>query len=66
MENPRIVRIEPAVSGRRNTRRLDLPRPGRVLDPLPECVTADNPSRYAASLTSHEYLLQRLREIKLI
>ena len=31
-----IVRIEPAVSGRRNTRRLDLPRPGRVLDPLPE------------------------------
>jgi hypothetical protein len=37
-----------------------------ALDPLPECVTPDNPSRYESSLTSHEYLMQRLREIKLI
>jgi hypothetical protein len=37
-----------------------------VLDPVPECVTADNPSRYDESITSHEYLMQRLREIKLI
>ena len=42
------------------------PNPDVVLDPLPECVTPDNPSRYDASLTSHEYLMQRLREIKLI
>ncbi|MBP1473160.1 isopenicillin N synthase family oxygenase [Frateuria sp. MAH-13] len=42
------------------------PNPDVVLDPLPECVTADNPSRYDTSLTSHEYLMQRLREIKLI
>jgi isopenicillin N synthase-like dioxygenase len=42
------------------------PNPDVVLDPLPECVSADNPSRYDASLTSHEYLMQRLREIKLI
>ena len=42
------------------------PNPDVVLDPLPECVTSDNPSRYDTSLTSHEYLMQRLREIKLI
>jgi isopenicillin N synthase-like dioxygenase len=42
------------------------PNPDVVLDPLPECVTPDNPSRYDTSLTSHEYLMQRLREIKLI
>ena len=42
------------------------PNPDVVLEPLPECVTPDNPSRYDTSLTSHEYLMQRLREIKLI
>ena len=42
------------------------PNPDVVLDPLPECVTPENPSRYDTSLTSHEYLMQRLREIKLI
>ena len=42
------------------------PNPDVALDPLPECVTPDNPSRYDNSLTSHEYLMQRLREIKLI
>lgn len=42
------------------------PNPDVVLDPVPECITADNPSRYDHSITSHEYLLQRLREIKLI
>ena len=42
------------------------PNPDVVLDPLPQCVSADNPSRYETSITSHEYLLQRLREIRLI
>jgi isopenicillin N synthase-like dioxygenase len=42
------------------------PNPDVVLDPLPSCVTAENPSRYPTSITSHEYLQQRLREIKLI
>ena len=42
------------------------PNPDVVLDPLDSCITADNPRRYAASISSHEYLLQRLREIKLI
>jgi isopenicillin N synthase-like dioxygenase len=42
------------------------PNPDVVLDPVPECITPDNPSRYSESITSHAYLMQRLREIKLI
>jgi len=42
------------------------PNPDVVLAPLPQCVTPDNPRRYDTSITSHEYLQQRLREIKLI
>ena len=42
------------------------PNPDVDLDVLPACVTADNPKRYASSITAHEYLLERLREIKLI
>jgi len=42
------------------------PNPDVVLDPLPSCVTPENPRRYDTSITSHEYLLERLREIKLI
>ena len=42
------------------------PNPDVVLDPLPSCVTTDNPRRYDTSITSHEYLMERLREIKLV
>jgi isopenicillin N synthase-like dioxygenase len=42
------------------------PNPDVMLDPLDSCITPDNPRRYDTSITSHEYLLQRLREIKLI
>jgi isopenicillin N synthase-like dioxygenase len=42
------------------------PNPDVVLDVLPSCINADNPSRYPEPITAHEYLLQRLREIKLI
>jgi isopenicillin N synthase-like dioxygenase len=42
------------------------PNPDVVLDPLPACVSAENPSRYASSITANEYLMERLREIKLI
>ncbi|HMM66208.1 MAG TPA: 2-oxoglutarate and iron-dependent oxygenase domain-containing protein [Dokdonella sp.] len=42
------------------------PNPDVLLDVLPSCITPDNPSRYPTPITSHEYLLQRLREIKLI
>lgn len=42
------------------------PNPDVVLDPLDSCISADNPGRYDTSITAHEYLLERLREIKLI
>ncbi|HEX7341728.1 MAG TPA: 2-oxoglutarate and iron-dependent oxygenase domain-containing protein [Rhodanobacteraceae bacterium] len=42
------------------------PNPDVVLDPLPQCVTPDNPLHYEGTLTAHEYLQQRLREIRLI
>jgi isopenicillin N synthase-like dioxygenase len=42
------------------------PNPDVVLDPLAACVTMDNPRRYDSSITAHEYLQERLREIKLI
>ena len=42
------------------------PNPDVVLDPLPSCVSAENPKRYDVPITAHEYLQQRLREIRLI
>ena len=42
------------------------PNPDVVLDPLARCITPDNPRHYEGSITAHEYLQQRLREIKLI
>jgi isopenicillin N synthase-like dioxygenase len=41
------------------------PNPDFVIDVLPSCVTADNPSRYPEPITAQGYLDQRLREIKL-
>ena len=42
------------------------PNPDVSLAVLPNCVNPDNQSRYPTPISSHEYLLQRLREIKLI
>jgi isopenicillin N synthase-like dioxygenase len=42
------------------------PNPDVVLDSVEQCITTDNPRRYNTSITSHDYLMQRLREIKLI
>ena len=41
------------------------PNPDFVIDVLPSCVTADNPSRYPEPITAPGYLDARLREIKL-
>jgi isopenicillin N synthase-like dioxygenase len=41
------------------------PNPDFLIDVLPSCVTADNPSRYPEAITAHGYLLERLKEIKL-
>ncbi len=42
------------------------PNPDVVLDPLTNCISADNPRRYDMPITAHEYLQQRLREIRLM
>jgi isopenicillin N synthase-like dioxygenase len=41
-------------------------QPEYVIETLPECVSEDRPNLYPEPISSHEYLLQRLREIKLI
>ncbi|KAB2896922.1 MAG: isopenicillin N synthase family oxygenase [Dokdonella sp.] len=42
------------------------PNPEFLIQSLPGCVSADNPDRYPQPITAHEYLQQRLREIRLI
>ena len=42
------------------------PNPDVELAPLESCISQDNPRRYENSITAHEYLQERLREIKLI
>ncbi|TBR13695.1 MAG: isopenicillin N synthase family oxygenase [Lysobacter sp.] len=41
------------------------PNPDFVIDVLPSCIAADNPSRYPEPITAQGYLEERLREIKL-
>ena len=41
------------------------PNPDFVIDVLPSCVDAAHPSRYPQPITAHDYLQERLREIKL-
>ena len=41
------------------------PNPDFVIQTLPGCISAENPDRYPTPITSHEYLMERLREIKL-
>jgi isopenicillin N synthase-like dioxygenase len=42
------------------------PNPDFLIRTLPGCISADNPDRYPEPITSHGYLLERLREIKLV
>ncbi len=42
------------------------PNPDFVIETLPQCIRADNPDRYPESITSHGYLVERLREIGLL
>ena len=42
------------------------PNPDFVIDVLPSCIDAAHPSRYPEPISAHEYLQERLREIKLI
>ena len=39
--------------------------PDYLISTLPQCVSDDNPDRYPTPITANDYLMQRLREIKL-
>lgn len=41
-------------------------RPDFLIRTLPCCVRADQPDRYPQPISAHDYLMQRLREIKLL
>ena len=41
-------------------------RPDYLIETLPQCTGPDRPNLYPQPITAHDYLLQRLREIKLI
>jgi isopenicillin N synthase-like dioxygenase len=42
------------------------PNPDFMIDVLPSCIDDAHPSRYPEPITAHGYLLERLREIRLI
>lgn len=42
------------------------PNPDFLIETLPQCVSEDRPNRYPEPITAHDYLLERLRQIKLI
>ena len=42
------------------------PNPDFLIKTLPGCISPDNPDRYPEPITAYDYLMQRLREIKLI
>jgi isopenicillin N synthase-like dioxygenase len=39
--------------------------PDYLIETLPSCIGADNPDRYPSPITANDYLMERLREIKL-
>jgi isopenicillin N synthase-like dioxygenase len=41
-------------------------RPDFLIETLPDCVSEERPNLYPEPITAHEYLMQRLREIKLV
>ena len=56
---------------RRGVARYSMPfflhfRPDYLIETLPQCVSDARPNLYPEPITAHDYLLQRLREIKLI
>jgi isopenicillin N synthase-like dioxygenase len=56
---------------RRSVARYSMPfflhfRPDYLIETLPQCVGPDRPNLYPEAITANDYLMQRLREIKLI
>jgi isopenicillin N synthase-like dioxygenase len=42
------------------------PNPDFLIETLPECVSSERPNRYPQPISSNDFLMQRLREIKLL
>ncbi len=42
------------------------PNPDFLIRTLPECISPDRPDRYPEPITAHDYLIERLREIRLL
>ncbi len=42
------------------------PNPDCLLEVLPSCIDAQHPNRYPEPITAHGYLMERLREIRLV
>jgi isopenicillin N synthase-like dioxygenase len=64
-------RVANPVSARKGHARYSMPfflhfRPDYRIETLPGCIDAEHPDRYPQPITAHEYLMQRLREIKLL
>jgi isopenicillin N synthase-like dioxygenase len=56
---------------RRGVSRYSMPfflhfRPDFLIETLPDCISDDRPNLYPEPITAHDYLLERLREIKLV
>lgn len=56
---------------RRHLPRYSMPyflhfRPDFLIETLPQCITPDRPNQYPVPITSHDYLTERLREIRLL
>ncbi|MBI3439873.1 MAG: isopenicillin N synthase family oxygenase, partial [Proteobacteria bacterium] len=39
--------------------------PDYLIEAAPSCISADNPNRYPTPITAHNFLYERLREIRL-
>ncbi|USI74448.1 isopenicillin N synthase family dioxygenase [Sphingomonas morindae] len=64
-------RVANPASARRGVARYSMPfflhfRPDYRIETLPGCIDAAHPNRYPEPITAHDYLMQRLREIKLL
>ncbi|MDB5738115.1 MAG: isopenicillin synthase family oxygenase, partial [Sphingomonas bacterium] len=64
-------RVANPASARRGHARYSMPfflhfRPDYLIETLPSCVDAEHPDRYPDPITAHDFLMQRLREIRLL
>jgi len=64
-------RVANPASARRGVARYSMPfflhfRPDYLIETLPSCIDAAHPDRTPVPITAHDYLMQRLREIKLL